>query len=123
MGSFTPSTVPGCRLPHAWLADGRSLYDALGPDYTLVRFDPACDVAPLETAGRSTGLPLAVADVTIADAGERYDYPLLLVRPDHHIAWRGESVPADCSEMIARLRGARRSGKISSTRQSAQQPA
>src|SRR5690606_34976219 len=30
MGGFTPSTVPGCRAPHFWLADGRSLYDALG---------------------------------------------------------------------------------------------
>jgi hypothetical protein len=35
MGSFTPSTVPGCRAPHFWLADGRSLYDAFGPGYTL----------------------------------------------------------------------------------------
>ena len=25
MGDFTPSTVPGCRTPHVWLRDGRSL--------------------------------------------------------------------------------------------------
>jgi hypothetical protein len=31
MDQFTPSTVPGCRTPHVWLDDGRSLYDALGP--------------------------------------------------------------------------------------------
>ncbi len=41
MADFTPSTVPGCRVPHIWLNDGRSLYDALGPDYTLLRFDAA----------------------------------------------------------------------------------
>ncbi|HEY0441501.1 MAG TPA: FAD-dependent oxidoreductase, partial [Xanthobacteraceae bacterium] len=40
MDQFTPSTVPGCRTPHIWLDDGRSLYDAMGPDYTLLRFDP-----------------------------------------------------------------------------------
>src|SRR5205814_574616 len=37
IGSFTPSSVPGCRVPHLWLDDGRSLYDALGPEYTLLR--------------------------------------------------------------------------------------
>src|SRR5438477_2752086 len=47
MGSFTASTVPGARVPHAWLADGRSLLDGLGPAYTLVRFDPSIDVALL----------------------------------------------------------------------------
>ena len=35
MGEFTPSTVPGCRAPHFWLSDGRSLYDAFGPDRLL----------------------------------------------------------------------------------------
>ena len=35
MGGFTPSTVPGCRAPHLWLRDGRSLYDAFGPGYTV----------------------------------------------------------------------------------------
>ena len=43
MGDFTPSTVPGCRAPHFCLADGRSLYDAFGADYTLLRFDPTVD--------------------------------------------------------------------------------
>ena len=28
---FKQSTVPGCRTPHPWLRDGRSLYDVLGP--------------------------------------------------------------------------------------------
>ena len=37
MAEFTQSTVPGCRTPHLWLSDGRSLYDALGPDFTLLR--------------------------------------------------------------------------------------
>ena len=41
MGTFTSSSVPGCRAPHLWLEGRRSLYDALGPDYTLLRFDPA----------------------------------------------------------------------------------
>lgn len=41
MADFTPSTVPGARMPHRWLADGRSLWDALGPGHTLVRVGEA----------------------------------------------------------------------------------
>jgi hypothetical protein len=33
MYDFRQSTVPGCRTPHLWLRDGRSLYDALGSDF------------------------------------------------------------------------------------------
>ena len=39
MHTHTPSTAPGCRTPHFWLRDGRPLLDALGPWYTLLRFD------------------------------------------------------------------------------------
>ena len=45
MARFIPSTVPGARVPHFWLAGGRSLYDALGAGYTLLRFDPSVDVS------------------------------------------------------------------------------
>ena len=55
MSSYTPSTVPGCRTPHLWCEDGRSLYDAMGPEFTLLRFDPAIDVAPLEACGSREG--------------------------------------------------------------------
>jgi 2-polyprenyl-6-methoxyphenol hydroxylase-like FAD-dependent oxidoreductase len=43
MGDFEASTVPGCRAPHFWLKDGRSLYDAFGPTYTLLCFDQTQD--------------------------------------------------------------------------------
>src|SRR6185503_3228470 len=52
MHDYTPSTVPGCRTPHLWLADGRSLYDAMGADYTLLRFDASVGVEPIERAAR-----------------------------------------------------------------------
>ena len=46
MADFTPSSTPGCRLPFAKLADGRPVYDALGPGYTLLRYDPDVAVDP-----------------------------------------------------------------------------
>ena len=63
MGDFTASTVPGCRAPHFWLEDGRSVYDAFGQGYTLLRFDPEVDVAPLVAAAGARRVPLTVLDV------------------------------------------------------------
>ena len=63
MSLYTPSTVPGCRTPHFWRADGGSLYDAMGPEFTLLRFDSSTDVAALEAAARYRGVPLKVLDL------------------------------------------------------------
>ena len=106
MGSCTPSTVPGCRTPWFRLAGGTSLYDALGPDYALLRFDPAIDVTPLMDAARRGSVPMRVVDI---DAGRRpavYRHPLLLSRPDQHVAWRGDRLPDDVTLLIDRIRGA-----------------
>ncbi|PLC02053.1 monooxygenase [Variovorax sp. RO1] len=109
MYEFTPSTVPGCRTPHLWLDDGRSLYDAMampGEGYTLLRFDPAIDVAPLEAAAAARGLPLRTLDIRASDATAVYDRSLVISRPDQHVAWRGHAVPADALALIDLLRGA-----------------
>jgi hypothetical protein len=50
MGTFTSTTVPGCRVPHVRVEGRRSLYDAMGPDYTLLRLDPAAHVAAIVAA-------------------------------------------------------------------------
>jgi 2-polyprenyl-6-methoxyphenol hydroxylase-like FAD-dependent oxidoreductase len=106
MHTFTPSTVPGCRTPHLWLADGRSLYDAMGDDHVLLRTDPSVDVAPLVQAAQAVGLPLKVLDLTGADVPALYTHALVLSRPDQHVAWRGARIPADCTALVDRLRGA-----------------
>ena len=81
MASFTPSTVPGCRTPHLWLDDGRSLYDAMGPDYTLLRFDPTVDAGRLLAAARQRGMPRVLVDVSAKDAAAVYRHKLVLSRP------------------------------------------
>ncbi len=105
MGTFTSSTVPGCRAPHFWLDDGRSLYDALGPDYTLLRFDVAARVTGIVDAARQRNVPLTILDVT-PDAHEAYRHKLVLVRPDQHVAWRGNEDLAAPLELIDLIRGA-----------------
>ncbi len=110
MGSFTPSTVPGCRAPHVWLpgpngSARQSLYDLLGDGFTLLRRDPAADPSPLLAAATAHGLPLALVDVP-AGIDAAYAHALVLVRPDQHVAWRGDTPPADPAALIARICGA-----------------
>jgi 2-polyprenyl-6-methoxyphenol hydroxylase-like FAD-dependent oxidoreductase len=106
MYDFTPSTVPGCRAPHFWLDDGRSLYDALGPDYTLLRFDSATDVTGLIAAAQARSVPLTLLDVEAEDARTLYPHKLALVRPDQHVAWRGDEQPVEPMHLIDLVRGA-----------------
>jgi 2-polyprenyl-6-methoxyphenol hydroxylase-like FAD-dependent oxidoreductase len=105
MYDFTPSTVPGCRTPHFWLSDGQSLYDALGPGFTLLRFDRSVAVDAVTGAAIQRGVPLAVLDVRPTSP---YEQKLVLSRPDQHVAWRGDSVPDDPMAIIDLVRGARR---------------
>jgi hypothetical protein len=106
MGAFTPSTAPGCRAPHFWLRDGRSLYDALGPGYTLMRFSADTPVQSLLDAAGQRGLPLTLLDVEAAEVPPEYRHRLLLCRTDQHIAWRGDAVPPQSLDLIDQLRGA-----------------
>ena len=105
MGTFTSSTVPGCRAPHLWLEGHRSLYDALGPDYTLIRLDPSVRVAGIAEAAAQRGVPLVILDIDASDTQAPYDRKLVLVRPDQHVAWRGNEEPSAPEELIDLVRG------------------
>ncbi|MGH8218388.1 MAG: FAD-dependent oxidoreductase [Steroidobacteraceae bacterium] len=108
MHDYTPSTVPGCRTPHLWLRDGRSLYDAIGPDYTLLRFDRRADPSVLLSAAADAGVPLALLDVEADEIPDAYRHRLVLNRPDGHVAWRGDEPPAAARALIERIRGGAR---------------
>jgi len=108
MDSYTPSTVPGSRTPHLWCRDGSSLYDAMGPEFSLLRFDPALDVAALQAAARHRGMPLKLIDIERPAAAIFYGSRLVLSRPDQHVAWRGDALPPDPLALIDRVRGAAR---------------
>lgn len=101
MGTFTASTVPGCRLPH-FRVDGASILDLLGADYTLIRFDPQVEVSRLV----DTELPFRVVDAA-QPADRAFRHKLLIVRADTHIAWRGDAIPDDALALADRLRGKR----------------
>lgn len=89
---YQPSARPGCLAPHAWLPDGRSLYDSFGSDFTLLvsaSADPA-EIALAEADAATRGIPLKVVRAEGVDIDDLYEAALTLIRPDQHVAWRGE---------------------------------
>jgi len=107
MGTYTPSTVPGCRAPHFWLEPNVSLYDKLGSGYTLLRLDQNIDISTLINAAAKVKMPLKTIDVMNGQAPAAYRHALVICREDQHIAWRGDRIPADVELLVDHLRGAR----------------
>lgn len=108
---YVPSAVPGGRLPHLWRIDAsgarRSLFDDLGVGFTLLRIGPDAPRADdLVTCARRQGIPLRVLCLPEPPAWSLYQRRLVLVRPDQHIAWRGDHPPARSEEVLARVVGA-----------------
>lgn len=107
---YTPSSTPGARAPHVWLSPNRSTLDYFGAGFTLVRSDHRISLADLEESAERLAIPLSVLDIDPATtAGRRvaelYQLPLVLVRPDGHVAWRGTSVPPAAEELLTVVTG------------------
>ena len=102
---YTPSARPGCLAPHAWLPDGRSLYDLFGSGFTLVVSDSAdpADVAAARSDAGRLGIPFEIVRPKGIDVDELYGARLTLVRPDQHVAWRGARWGAILARSVGRL--------------------
>jgi hypothetical protein len=99
---YVPTTLPGARLPHVWLKDGTPVHDHLGSGYTLLRLgETTADTTSLERALRASRAPLDVFEIKDDTARDIYGYDLLLVRPDLHVAWRGNVLPKQAEEVAA----------------------
>lgn len=103
---YTPSATPGGRAPHYWIGGRISLFDRLGPWFTLLKLGTdAPDTGALEDAAARLKVPLSVLEVNEAAIGELYEGPLALVRPDQHVAWRGAAVPSDPKALLRTVTG------------------
>ncbi len=107
---YVPSARPGGRAPHVWLADGRSTLDLFGAGFTLLRLGAtAPDAAPLARRAAELKMPLQVVALNEPDVLKAYDRALILVRPDGHVAWRGNDWPggeAGVARLLDVVRGA-----------------
>ncbi len=104
---YEPTARPGHRAPHYWLAEGLALYDhRFGTEYTILQFDRDCDIGPLLSAAKESGMPLTHLLLPSAELQELYQCKLAIVRPDLMMAWRGDKLPDDVYGLLNTLRGA-----------------
>ena len=103
--NYLPSARPGCLAPHAWLDDGRSLYDLFGHGFALIISDDADadDVRAAQTQADGLGVPLAIVRPSRPDIEAIYGARLTLVRPDQHVAWRGDHWSNILARSIGRI--------------------
>jgi hypothetical protein len=104
--AYAPSARPGSRAPHVWLKDGRSILDLFGKKFTVLAFGRA-ETSGFEAAAKAQDLPLLVVELDEPEAAALYERRYVLVRPDGHVAWRNDRMPADAAALIERVRGAR----------------
>jgi 2-polyprenyl-6-methoxyphenol hydroxylase-like FAD-dependent oxidoreductase len=102
----TPAARPGARAPHAWLSEGRSILDLFGDGFVLLCLAGARErAAPLLRAAEHRGVPLRVVVLDDPVIAVLYGAALVLVRPDAHVAWRGDDAAAP-DAILDRVRGA-----------------
>ena len=103
---YVPSASPGCLAPHLWLGDGSSLYDHFGPGFTLlVTEGDAEDAAAMTEAAGRLGVPLTVLAPAEGRLRRLYRARFALIRPDQHVAWRGDTLPANPSGLLLHVTG------------------
>jgi 2-polyprenyl-6-methoxyphenol hydroxylase-like FAD-dependent oxidoreductase len=87
---YTPSACPGGRAPHAWLPDGRSIFDTFNFEWTLLALgaEPP-DTGVFEVSAAALNIDLDVVRYTDPRLLQLYAAPLVLIRPDQIVAWRG----------------------------------
>ncbi len=104
---FVPSTRPGTRAPHAWLDDDSSTLDLFGDGFVMLRLGAkAPDATRLIEAAKACRVPMREVALPDPDVARLYETSLVLVRPDGHVAWRGNEAPADAAGIVNRIRGA-----------------
>lgn len=102
---YSPTARPGHRAPHAWIAPRESTLDLFGRGFTLLCFRGA-EGKPLLNAAHDVAMPLSVVEIADDAIAALYEARLVLVRPDGHVAWRGNSAPKDARSIVDRVRGA-----------------
>ncbi|HVL69689.1 MAG TPA: FAD-dependent monooxygenase [Vicinamibacterales bacterium] len=97
---YVPTTWPGARIPHVWVAEHTAVQDLLPDGYTLLRLGGTrAETSELERAMQARGAPFTTLDIAAPVARDVYGYDLILLRPDMHIVWRGNTPPAHPAQL------------------------
>ncbi len=105
--NYVPSSRPGSRAPHAWLHDGSSLFDHFGPGFTLLvsKDAPSEAIDQARVQAQTTGVPLKVIQPSELSIPVLYPNRFTLIRPDQHVAWRGDALPHASAGLFQKVTG------------------
>lgn len=102
---YTPSAVPGGRPPHAWLDDECSLFDLFHTEWTLLVLGPEPPaIEAFEAQARALDVDLQVVRLSQPSLLAQYEAPLVLIRPDQIIGWRGTHID-EAQRVLLRVTG------------------
>jgi len=101
-GTYEPSGLPGHRAPNGVIDPfGGTLYDRIRSDVALLVLSRDADaVTAFEQAAAERAIDLEVVHLVDAGAQALYGAPYALVRPDHHVAWRGTGQDLDAGAVL-----------------------
>lgn len=106
ISKYVPTSRPGSRAPHAWVTEGRSTLDLFGEKFVLLAFSDAREEAEgLNAAAAERAVPFEMVAIDNPAIAALYERRLVLVRPDGHVAWRGDTAPVDPMRVIDTVRG------------------
>lgn len=107
VSTYNPTSRPGSRAPHGWVSEDKSTIDLFGQNFVLLTFNGSrSEGAGLVDAAAALSLPLDLVEIDDPDLAALYEHKLVLVRPDGHVAWRGDAGPKDPLKVIDIVRGA-----------------
>ena len=103
---YTPTASPGARLPSAFLADGSALFDYLSlSGFTLLVCGDAKEPTQFAAAAAELRVPLKILRLSEPWLHNLYGRQYVLVRPDQHVCWRGDTLPAKPERILDCVRG------------------
>ena len=107
VSEYTPTSRPGSRAPHAWVSDEKSTIDLFGRDFVLLSLAGSRGKeSAFVSAAAARAMPLDVIEIDDPEIATLYEQPFVLVRPDGHVAWRGDATDVDSQLVIDTVRGA-----------------
>ena len=109
--AWRPGGDPGRRAAHAWWDATTSTLDLFGRGFVLLRFGGAEGLPRFEAAFAGRGVPLSVHRSDDDELAKLYERAYVLVRPDGHVAWRGDELPDDPGALADTVRGAVTTGE------------
>jgi 2-polyprenyl-6-methoxyphenol hydroxylase-like FAD-dependent oxidoreductase len=92
----------GHHLSPQLLSTGRNVFEELDRNFTLLAF--GSDTGHFERAAQARKVPLKIVRDIAPAARENYGASLILVRPDQHVAWTGETAP-DADAILQKVTG------------------